>query len=83
MLDTLPGIVMKAVKGAGSDPDAKAAIIEVQARCLGISVALMTRGDTKATNDLLEGASQYALEQAASTHLVNDLMDKALKTLGR
>jgi hypothetical protein len=73
-LERLPEIILKAAKAAGDDPDAQAALVEVQARMLGVSVAMMTRDDTRAANDLLEGAAQYALESAASIHAIHDLL---------
>ncbi len=83
MLDELPGIVMKAVYAAKGDPDAQAGIVETQARMLGVSVALMTHGDDRATDTLLEGASQYAIETAASTKRAGGLLEESIRKLGR
>lgn len=83
MLDALPGLVMKAVNKAEGNPDAQAEIVEVQARMLGVSIAVMTKGNDKATDELLEGACHYAVEQAASTKQTNKLMDEALKRIRR
>lgn len=81
-LESLPKMVMKAVHEADNDPDAQAAIVEVQARMLGMSIALMTNGDARAANELLEGASQYAIEQAASTQQIDRMLNIALKKIG-
>jgi hypothetical protein len=70
---------MDAVAKAGDDPEARADIVEVQARMLGISIAAMSGGDTGAINTLLEGSLDYAMEQAATYNRIGGLVQEALR----
>jgi hypothetical protein len=72
----LSDLVMSEVYKAGHSPDKRASLIEVQARMLGISTAIMSYDDDRVTNELLEGASQYMMEQAASVKLISRRLER-------
>lgn len=67
----------KAMHGAKGEPEAQAEILETLLASVGMCVAASARGDAKAMNELLEGASAYLFESAASFQKLGAFMAMA------
>jgi hypothetical protein len=64
--DKLREIVLAEVMAANNDPPRFAEMLEGLAKALGFAISVATRGDPKGIDEMIEGATSYAHEEAVA-----------------
>jgi hypothetical protein len=77
--DKFTTLVAAAMASGHNDSEYEGNIIEVLARSLGRTIAILGRGDQKGISDLLDGATNYAAEEAARFKRFGEFMAKSQK----
>jgi hypothetical protein len=72
-------LVSAAMASGHHNPEYEGEILEIIARSLGRTIAILGRGNQQGIADLLDGATNYAAEEAARFKQFGEFMEKSQK----